>query len=67
VQCLARDEFLSDLPFESGAVRSVLRHGFHSPEAQQRGSIQIAHSVHPQGRTPRWGNRRPKLTPLICG
>jgi hypothetical protein len=30
----------------------MLRHGFHSPEAQHRGSIQIAHSVHPQGRTP---------------
>ena len=30
----------------------MLRHGFHPPETQQRGSIQITHSVHPQGRTP---------------
>jgi hypothetical protein len=52
VQRLARDEFLSNLAFECGAVRSVLRHDFHSPEAQQRGSIQIVHSVHPEGRTP---------------
>jgi hypothetical protein len=36
-------------------VRSVLRHDFHSPEAQQRGSIQIVHSVHPEGRTPESG------------
>jgi hypothetical protein len=33
----------------------MLRHGFHSPEAQQGGSIQIAHPVHPKGRTPKWG------------
>jgi hypothetical protein len=30
----------------------MLRHGFHSPEAQQGGSIQIAQTVHPKGRTP---------------
>jgi hypothetical protein len=30
----------------------MLRHGFHPPEAQQGGSIQIVHSVHPEGRTP---------------
>jgi hypothetical protein len=35
---------------------SVFRHSFHSPEARWRGSIQIAHSVHPQGRTPGAGN-----------
>ena len=34
----------------------MLRHGFHPPEAQQGGSIQIAQSVHPQGRTPESGN-----------
>jgi hypothetical protein len=33
----------------------MLRHGFHPPEAQQRGSIQIARSVHRQGRTPEDG------------
>ena len=33
----------------------MLRHGFHSPEAQQGGSIQIAHSVHLEGRTPEGG------------
>ena len=33
----------------------MLRHGFHPPEAQPRGSIQIARSVHPEGRTPESG------------
>ena len=46
------DELLSNLPLERGAVRSMLRHGFHPPEAQQGGSFQIAQSVHPQGRIP---------------
>jgi hypothetical protein len=44
-----------DLPLERGAVRPMLRHGFLPPEAQQEGSIQIAQSVHPQGRTPKGG------------
>jgi hypothetical protein len=34
VQRLARDELLSNLPFECGAVGPMLRHGFHSPEAR---------------------------------
>ena len=36
----------------------MLRHDFHPPEAQPGGSIQIAHPVHPQGRTPSgvWAN-----------
>ena len=42
VQRLAGNELLSNLPLERGAVGPVLRHGFHPPEAQQRGSIQIA-------------------------
>jgi hypothetical protein len=56
VQCLACDELLNDLPLERGAVRSMFRHDFHPLEAQQGGSISIAHSVHPQGRTPKGGS-----------
>jgi len=43
-------EFLCDVPFECCAVGSVSRHGFHPPEAQQGVPVQIAQSVHPQGR-----------------
>jgi hypothetical protein len=46
----------SHLPLEGCPVGPVLRHGFHPPEAQQEGSIQIAQTVHPQGRTPESGN-----------
>ena len=53
VQRLACDELLGDLPFKHGAVGSVFGHGFHPPEARQRGSIEIAQSVYPQGRTPK--------------
>jgi hypothetical protein len=35
VQRLTSDEFFSNLPCERGAVRSIPRHGFHAPEAQQ--------------------------------
>src|SRR5580704_8386409 len=52
VQRLSRNELLSNLPLECRAVRSMLRHGFHPPEAQQAWSNPIAQSVHPQGRTP---------------
>ena len=52
MQRLACDELPSNLPLERGAVRPMLRHGFHPPEAQQGGSIQITRFVHPQGRTP---------------
>lgn len=52
MQRLPCDELLGNLSLECGAVGPVSRHGFHPPEAQQRGSIQIAHSVHRQGCTP---------------
>jgi hypothetical protein len=42
VERLPGEELLSDLPLERRAVRPVLRHGFHPPDVQQRGSIQIA-------------------------
>ena len=34
MQRLTGIELVSDLPFECNAVRSMLRHGFHSPETQ---------------------------------
>jgi len=52
VQRLTGDEFLGDLSLERRAVRSVLRHGFHPPEAQQEWSNPFAQTVHPEGRTP---------------
>ena len=55
MQSFPRNELLRNLSFECGTVRSVLRHGFHPPENQQGGSIQIAKTVHPQGRTPSGG------------
>ena len=83
VQRLAGNELLGDLPLERGAVRSVLRHGFHPPEARQGGSNPIAQSVHPQGRTPpfcapmtlsrinykpdRFSNRRRRAEPRRLG
>src|SRR5450631_1399346 len=62
MQGLAGDKLLGNLPFESGAMRTMLGHGFHPSKAQHRRSIQNSHSVRPQGRTP---YRRPKLTPLF--
>src|SRR6476620_174685 len=58
MQRLACDELFSDLTLERGAVRSMLRHGFHPPEARQRWSIPFAQYVHPEGRTPPPGQLR---------
>src|SRR5580704_3516499 len=55
MQRLTCDELFSDLTLERDAVRSMLRHGFHPPEARQRWSIPFPQSVHPQGRTPKRG------------
>ncbi len=52
VQGLPRNVLLRNLSFECGTVRSMRRHGFHPPEDQQGGAIQIARSVHSEGRTP---------------
>src|SRR4051812_16827801 len=52
MQGLACHELLSHLSLERRAVGSVLRHGFHPPEAEQGWSNPTPQSVHPKGRTP---------------
>jgi hypothetical protein len=62
VERLARDELLSDLPFELYAVGVVLGHGLHPLKARRSRSIPNLQAVHRQGRTP---DRRPKIARRI--
>jgi hypothetical protein len=56
VEHLARDELLSDLPFEFDAVGAVLGHGLHPLKARRSRSIPNLQAVDRQGRTPQRGH-----------
>jgi hypothetical protein len=45
------NEFLGDLPFQFGAIGTMLGHGFHPLKARRSRSIPNPQDVHRQGRT----------------
>src|SRR3546814_2123068 len=55
VQRLAGEKLLRDLPLELDAMGTVSCHGLHSPKARPTRLNPQSRPVHPQGRTPRWG------------
>jgi hypothetical protein len=60
VECLTRNKFLSDLPFEFDAMRTVLGHGSHPLRARPR-SIPNLQDVHRKGCTPQGGHYCPRF------
>jgi hypothetical protein len=54
----------TSLTLERDAVGTMLGHGFHPLKARHRWSIQTLRAVHPEGRTPIWGQHS---TPIDTG